>query len=55
MIVACAICGCMTRDETALGDHLIAEHADEWISWLVKVALKEACEVAELNRLWNLR
>ena len=53
MIVACAICGVMARDQEALGDHLIQEHADEWIEWLVKLALREAIEVAELNRMWN--
>ena len=55
MIVACAICGVMASDERMLGDHLIEEHADEWIAWLVKKAFLEAIEVAELEKLWRLR
>lgn len=54
MIFACAVCGFMTTEPYKLDDHFVLVHVDRSIEMLVEQALKEAVQVAELNRMWRL-
>lgn len=54
MIFACAVCGFMAPNPEKLDDHLILDHVDRSIEYLVECALREALQIRELERMWRL-
>lgn len=51
----CAKCGALCPDEESATAHWIIQHADAVIELLIRQALKDALEIAELNRIWKMR
>lgn len=52
-LFACTTCGFMTPDWEKLSDHLALAHTDRSIEYLVDLALREAIQVAELEKLYS--
>lgn len=51
----CPDCGAISNSRDCMEEHMIVEHPDEMVTRLVRQACREALEIAELKRMFELR